>query len=119
VSELVSPPPPVRLSPGLVPLYEEAQAVSDRSPASACALLRLLLRAVLRERHRTGRHLRNDVQTLVDEGAPVSLLRALDVIGMTEEQARHPGEIVLTDGHGEAQNLFMFVNLLVDQTSPS
>jgi hypothetical protein len=35
---------------------------------------------------------------------------------MTEDQARRPGEIVLTDGHVEAQNLFMFVNLLVDQT---
>jgi hypothetical protein len=116
MTELVVPPPPVRLAPSLVPLYEEARAVADASPASASALLRLLLRAVLQEQGRTGRSITRDVAALVEAGAPVSLLRALDVIGMTEEQARHPGEIVLTDGHAEAQNLFMFVNLLVDQT---
>jgi hypothetical protein len=117
VSQLAVPPPPIGLPHGLVPLYDEARAVSDLSPASACALLRLLLRAVLRELGRTGRHLRRDVEALVEDGAPVSLLRALDVIGLDEDEARRPGEIQLADGHADAQNLFMFVNLLVDQTS--
>lgn len=113
---LVLPPPPVGLPPGLTPLYDEAQAVADPSPASACAILRLVVRAVLQDRGRTGRHIARDVGLLVEAGAPVSLLRALDVIGLTDEQSKRPGELVLSDGHGDVQNLFMFVNLLVDQT---
>lgn len=116
MSGLVLPPPPVGLPPGLKPLYQEAQAVADPSPASACAILRLLVRAILQDRGRTGRHIGRDVGVLVEGGAPVSLLRALDVIGLSEEQSKRPGELVLSDGHAEVQNLFMFVNLLVDQT---
>jgi hypothetical protein len=119
MSGLVVPPPPVGLPPSLVPLYEEARTVADPSPASACAILRLLVRAVLQDRGRTGRNLVRDVGVLVEEGAPVSLLRALDVIGLSDEQSKRPGELVLSDGHAEAQNLFMFVNLLVDQTGPA
>lgn len=116
MSGLVVPPPPVGMPPGLTPLYEEAEAVADSSPASACALLRLLVKAVLQDRGRTGRNITRDVGLLVEAGAPVSLLRALDVIGLSDEQAKRPGELVLSDGHADAQNLFMFVNLLVDQT---
>ena len=116
MTDLVIPPPPVGLPTSLVPLYDEARAVADASPASACALLRLLTVAVLRDRGRTGRHIVRDVGLLVEQGAPVSLLRALDVIGLSDEQSKRPGELVLSDGHADAQNLFMFVNLLVDQT---
>ena len=112
---LAIPPPPVGLSDGLRPLYEEAGTIADASPASACALLRLLLKALLREQRLAGRNLQRDVQTLVERGAPVGLLRALDVIAFTDEQSKRPGEIDLTNGHSDVQNLFMFVNLFHDQ----
>ena len=52
---------------------------------------------------------------LVDRGAPVGLLRALDVIAMSEDEAKRPGELSLANGHSDAQNLFMFVNLFAEQ----
>lgn len=113
MSGLVAPDPPPTLSPGLVPLYDEAREVADASPASAAALLRLVVRAVLVERGRPGRDLRRDLDAVA--GSTPSILRALDVIGLGEGHARRPGEIDLTQGHADAQNLFMFVNLLADQ----
>tara|TARA_B100000945_G_scaffold228275_1_gene184823 strand:+ start:1194 stop:1355 length:162 start_codon:yes stop_codon:yes gene_type:complete len=52
----------------------------------------------------------------VENGAPVGLLRALDVVGMSEEAAKNPFKMQLTDGHSDAQNLTMFLHLLSDQT---
>ncbi len=87
------------------------------SPASACALLRIVIRSVIQERGLRGRHIARDVATLVDQGAPVGLLRALDVVSMSEESSKNPAELQLTDGHSDAQNLTMFLHLLADQTS--
>ncbi|MCS5673486.1 MAG: hypothetical protein VX983_05440 [Actinomycetota bacterium] len=101
----------------LVPLYIEAQDIVERSPASACAILRILIEAVIRDRGLRGRHIVRDVGTLVDQGAPVGLLRALDVVAMSEEAAETPAELRLTDGHSDAQNLVMFLHLLADQTA--
>ena len=58
------------------------------SPASACALLRIVIRSVIQERGLRGRHIVRDVATLVDQGAPVGLLRALDVVSMSEESSK-------------------------------
>ena len=96
-------------------MYEEAAAIADASPASSCALLRMLMQALLKGRGMRGRDLVRDVGTLVEQGAPVGLLRALDVIAMSESEARKPAELSLANGHSDAQNLFMFVNLFVDQ----
>jgi hypothetical protein len=111
----VIPDPPEGLSAGLRPLYEEAAAIADASPASASALLRMLLLALLKSRGMRGRDLVRDVGTLVEQGAPVGLLRALDVIAMSESESRKPAELSLANGHSDAQNLFMFINLFVDQ----
>ena len=73
---MLIPDPPEGLPDTLVPLYEEARAVVEASPASACALLRLLLSALLIREGRPGRHLNRDVNALVAHGAPVGLLRA-------------------------------------------
>lgn len=108
------PDPPSALAKGLQPIYREAAAIADESPASACALLRLLIQTVVKNQGLRGRHIVRDVGTLVEGGAPVSLLRALDVINMSDDEAKRPAEINLANGHSEAQNLFMFVNLLVD-----
>lgn len=107
---LTIPDPPPTLGAGLAPLYDEGRAVADASPASACALVRLLLRAMLVERGRPGRDLRRDLDAAA--GTVPSVLRALDVIGLSEQHGRRPGEIDLAQGHADAQNLFMFVHLL-------
>ena len=109
------PPAPDRMPANLVPLYDEAVAVSDISPASACALLRIVIRSLLQAQGLRGRHLVRDIGTLVERGAPVGLLRALDVIAMSDDEARKPAELSLANGHSDAQNMVMFVNLFVEQ----
>tara|TARA_X000000368_G_scaffold347629_1_gene287185 strand:- start:373 stop:690 length:318 start_codon:yes stop_codon:yes gene_type:complete len=105
------------LPANLVPLYDEAQAIIELSPSSACALLRVIIRSVIQDRGLRGRHISRDVAALVDQGAPVGLLRAFDVVSMTDDSAKNPAELKLIDGHTDAQNLTMFLHLLADQTN--
>lgn len=112
MSGLTVPDPPASLAAGLAPLYDEARAVADLSPASAAALLRLVVRAMLVLKGRPGRDLRRDLDAVA--GTAPSVLRALDAIGLDDDHARQPGSIDLTQGHADAQNLFMFVHLLAD-----
>lgn len=102
----------------LVPLYAEAAAVAETSPASACALARLLLRSLIQSQGLRGRHLVRDISELVSAGAPVGLLRALDVMKLSDTEARRPGELNLANGHGDAQNLLMFVHLFTQHVAP-
>ena len=110
--------PPPGLERKLVPLYAEAVAVADVSPASACALARLLLRSLIQAQGLRGRHLARDIGELVSAGAPVGLLRALDVMKLSDIEARRPGELNLANGHGDAQNLLMFIHLFTQHVSP-
>ena len=109
---------PLGLDRKLVPLYTEAASVAEISPASACALARLLLRSLIRAQGLRGRHLVRDISELVSAGAPVGLLRALDVIKLSDVEARRPGELNLANGHGDAQNLLMFIHLFTQHVSP-
>ncbi len=109
---------PPGLDRKLVPLYAEAVAVADVSPASACALARLLLRSLIQSQGLRGRHIVRDIGELVSAGAPVGLLRALDVMKLSDTEARRPGELNLANGHGDAQNLLMFIHLFTQHVSP-
>lgn len=104
------------LPASLMPLYDEAMAVADASPASASALLRLLLRALIKSAGRGGRDLRADLEALVAGGADVGILRALDAAGLSETHSRRPGEIQLTDGHSDVRNLSVLVAVVVRAT---
>lgn len=107
----ISPDTP-DLPSSLMPLYVEAMSVSDASPASAAALLRLLLRALLKSAGRSGRNLRTDLEALVANGADVGILRALDAVDMSDNHSRRPGEIQLSDGHSDVKNLAVLVALV-------
>lgn len=109
---------PPGLDRKLIPLYDEAAAVAEVSPASASALARLLLRSLIQSQGLRGRHLVRDIGELVTAGAPVGLLRALDVMKLSETEARRPGEINLANGHRDAQNLLMFIHLFTEHVSP-
>lgn len=104
--------PPSEVPSGLAPLYNEAMAVADASPASACALLRILIQALLKSSGRTGRNLIRDVNDLVASGADVGVLRAFDVVAMSDSESRKPAELSLANGHSDVHNLSVFVHLL-------
>ena len=63
-------------------------------------------------------HIVRDIGELVSAGAPVGLLRALDVMKLSDTEARRPGELNLANGHGDAQNLLMFIHLFTQHVSP-
>ncbi len=105
---------PEALSPKLVPLFREATDIADRSPASACALLRMLLLMLIKHAGARGRHLKNDLGDLVNNGAPVGLLRAMDVAGISDAEARQPAQINLANGHSDVRNLMVLVHVFVN-----
>ncbi len=105
--------PPPELSRKLVPLYQEATDIAERSPAAACALLRLLLRTLIGAAGIRPRHIVRDIENLVSQGAPMGLMRALDVLKLSDNEARRPGEVNLKNGHREAQNLMLVIHLFV------
>lgn len=105
------------LSAGLLPLYEEATAIAERSPASAAALLRMLVKALVRQAGGTGRHLTKDIDQLVAAGMDVGVLRALDAVQLSDAQSRKPAELDLADGHSEVRNLSVLVHLLARAAS--
>ena len=94
---------PPGLDRKLVPLYDVA---------------RVLLRSLIQSQGLRGRHLVRDISELVSAGMPVGLLRALDVMKLSDTEARRPGEINLANGHGDAQNLLMFIHLFTEHASP-
>ncbi len=108
----MSPDETPPLAPGLLPLYAEAAAIADLSPASACALLRMLVRALVKQAGGSGRHLVNDINDLVSGGLDVGVLRALDSVALSDTQSRRPAELDLSDGHSEVRNLSVLVHLL-------
>ncbi len=106
------PARPPSLPSALAPLFDEATDIADRSPASACALMRLLLRAMVMSRGRPGRDLGRDIEEAV-LGAP-AVLRAMDAIALGPDHSRRPGELDLTQGHHDVQNLAVLVHLLAE-----
>lgn len=118
MSEPYSPEPPESLPPGLAPLFTEAMAVADVSPASASALLRILVQALIKSAGRGGRNLIRDVNALAADAGGVGVLRALDVVAMSDAESRHPAELSLANGHSDVQNLVVFVHVLARSLSP-
>lgn len=111
--------PPETLAPGLAPLFTEAMAVAEASPASACALLRILTQAILKSAGRGGRNLIRDVNAMVADGGSVGVLRAFDVVAMSDSESRRPAELSLANGHSDVQNLVVFVHVLARSLAPS
>ena len=61
-----------------------------------------------------GRNLNDDIAALVQEGLPVKIQQALDVVRVTGNHAVHPGQIDLTDDKELAMELFWLVNLVAE-----
>ena len=94
--------------------YLEAAAIVGLSPRAAAALLRLCIQKLCRQLGQEGRNLNDDIAALVQEGLPLQIQQALDVVRVTGNQAVHPGRIDLTDDRELAMELFWLVNLIAE-----
>jgi hypothetical protein len=109
-------PAPVDDMPDAVrSIYEEARAVSQVSPRSAAALLRLALQVLIDELEPGSANINTKIGRLVRRGLSTQVQQAMDVLRVVGNNAVHPGQINL-DGDGDlVPSLFVLVNLIVEQ----
>ena len=94
--------------------YEEARAVFAQSPRASAALLRLAVQKLMGELGQTGKNLNADIAALVKSGLPAEVQKMLDYCRVIGNHAVHPGEIDVNDSPEIAENLFGFINLIVE-----
>ena len=114
-SKATAPPPHPDTPPEILADYLEARDVADRSPRSACALLRLVLQKLCVHLGESGRNINDDIGALVAKGLPVQVQQALDSLRVFGNNAVHPGEIKLDDDTDTAIQLFGWMNFIVEQ----
>lgn len=93
--------------------FEEAAKIVASSPRGAAALLRLSVEKLCRSLGKTGT-IDQMIQSLVDDGLPKRVQKALDVVRVVGNEAVHPGTMDLNDSPETAHALFSLVNILAE-----
>lgn len=97
--------------------YLEAAGIAGRSPRGAAALLRLVIQKLCGELlGNDAANLNSAIQKLVEQGLPLELQEALDIVRVVGNEAVHPGQMDISDDPQIVDRLFELVNLVVEQT---
>ena len=94
--------------------YEEARLVFSFSPKSSAALLRLVVQKLCKHLGEKGKNINDDIKSLVKNGLPSHIQKALDIVRVIGNEAVHPGEINIDDTPETSKKLFSLVNEIVE-----
>lgn len=96
--------------------YLEAASILNKSPRGAAALLRLCVQKLCKYLGKKGKNLNDDIGELVKDGLSDKVIKAMDVLRVTGDNAVHPGELDITDDTETATRLFELINYIADKT---
>ena len=108
-----APFPNPEMPDSVLRLYNEASAISSKSPRGAAALLRLSIQVLCKELGEDGKNINTDIGNLVQKGLPIIVQQSLDIVRVTGNDAVHPGQID-TDNPATVGQLFDLVNIIVE-----
>lgn len=110
----LAPPSHVDMPTCMVDDYNEASSILYHSPRGAAALLRLALQKLMVELGQPGKDINKDIGTLVKNGLPVEIQRALDILRVIGNESVHPGTMDLKDNREIALKLFELINFIIE-----
>lgn len=99
----------------IIPDYDEAASIVTLSPRGACALLRLALQKLLQHLGGNTGSIDGDIRAMALAGMSPTLVRALDSVRITGNEAVHPGKLDIRDQPDLAQSMFALFNVIVEQ----
>lgn len=94
--------------------FNEARKINADSPRGAAALLRLAIQKLMPHLGAQKGILNADIKDLVEQGLPIQIQQALDIVRVTGNNAVHPGEMDFADTSETSSALFEFTNLIVE-----
>lgn len=92
--------------------YLEASSILGGSPRGAAALLRLCVQKLCKALGKPGKDINADIKSLVEDGLPLQIQQALDVVRVVGNEAVHPGTLDLNDKPETVAALFNLVNMM-------
>lgn len=95
--------------------YLEAASILNKSPRGAAALLRLCVQKLCKYLGEKGKNLNDDIGDLAKGGLSPTIIKAMDALRVTGDNAVHPGELDINDNPEIAIKLFQLVNFIADK----
>jgi len=110
----LSPKPNEDLPQNIKEDFEEAREIVEKSPRSACALLRLCIEKICDEQISGNGDLNEKIGKLVSQGLDARIQKALDSVRVIGGEAVHSLTMDLKDDPQTAKSLFSLVNVIAD-----
>lgn len=92
--------------------FKKAREIVGFSPRGAAALLRVCVQNLCIHLKKPGKNLNEAIGSLVADGLPKNIQKALDLVRVTGDKAVPPGELDLKDDRATAEKLFGLINMI-------